>query len=121
MARHASPGGVINRHLPSNAVAQRTGKLRLTELGLMVLAWLIISSFYVLASLGSQNKMPARFGWFLGGVVVISLLMHFAIQRFAPHASEVLLPIATLLNGLATSRSLGGILPTRTPRRSGTS
>ncbi len=66
----------------------------------MVLAWIITTSFYVLASLGSQDKMPARLGWFLGGVVAISLLMHFAIQRWAPQASEVLLPIASLLNGI---------------------
>jgi cell division protein FtsW (lipid II flippase) len=66
----------------------------------MALAWIITSAFYVLASLGSQNKIPTRFGWFLGGIVAVSLLMHFAIQRWAPHASEVLLPIATLLNGI---------------------
>jgi cell division protein FtsW (lipid II flippase) len=66
----------------------------------MALAWIITSAFYVLASLGSQNKIPARFGWFLAGIVVVSLLMHFVIQRFAPHSSEVLLPIATLLNGI---------------------
>jgi cell division protein FtsW (lipid II flippase) len=66
----------------------------------MVLAWIITSSFYALASLGSQNQMPPRFGWFLGGIVAVGLLMHFAIQRWAPHASEILLPIATLLNGI---------------------
>jgi peptidoglycan glycosyltransferase len=66
----------------------------------MAIAWVITSSFYVLASLGSQNKIPARFGWFLGGIVAISLLMHFAIQRWAPQSSQVLLPIATLLNGI---------------------
>ena len=65
-----------------------------------MLAWIITSSFYALASLGSQGKMPSRFIWFLGGIVVISLLMHFAIQRWAPYASEVLLPIAALLNGI---------------------
>jgi peptidoglycan glycosyltransferase len=74
--------------------------LRLTELGLMFLAWLITTSFYVLASLGAQGKMPSRFGVFLGGMIVISLFMHFAIQRYAPRSSEVLLPIATLLNGV---------------------
>lgn len=74
--------------------------LRLTELGLMFLAWLITTSFYVLASLGAQGTMPSRFGVFLGGMILISLLMHFAIQRYAPRASEVLLPIATLLNGV---------------------
>ncbi len=66
----------------------------------MFLAWLITTSFYVLASLGAQGKMPSRFGVFLGGMIVISLFMHFAIQRYAPRSSEVLLPIATLLNGV---------------------
>jgi peptidoglycan glycosyltransferase len=66
----------------------------------MALAWLITTAFYVLASFGAQGKMPDRFGFFLGGMVVISLLMHFAVVRYAPNASQVLLPIATLLNGI---------------------
>jgi peptidoglycan glycosyltransferase len=66
----------------------------------MALAWLITTAFYVLASFGAQGKMPDRFGYFLAGMVVISLLMHFAIVRYAPNASQVLLPIATLLNGI---------------------
>jgi peptidoglycan glycosyltransferase len=66
----------------------------------LALAWVITSAFYVLASLGSQGQMPTRFAFFLGGVVLISLLMHFAILRYAPKASEILLPIATLLNGI---------------------
>lgn len=86
---------------PQNpSLTKRSHNLRLTELGLLALAWVITSAFYVLASLGSQGKMPARFGWFLGGIVLISLLMHFAVQRYAPRASEILLPIATLLNGI---------------------
>jgi len=74
--------------------------LRFTELGLMFLAWVITTSFYVLASLGAQGKLPSRFGVFLGGMIVVSLLMHFAILRYAPQSSQVLLPIATLLNGV---------------------
>ncbi len=66
----------------------------------MVLAWIIVGSFYVLASLGAKGHLPTRIWYFLGSVVAISLLMHVAIRRFAPKASQVLLPIATLLNGL---------------------
>jgi peptidoglycan glycosyltransferase len=73
---------------------------RFTELGLMVIAWIITTAFYVLASLGAQGKMPSRFGVFLGGMIVISLLMHFAVVRYAPNSSQILLPIATLLNGI---------------------
>ncbi len=73
---------------------------RFTELGLLVLAWVITTSFYVLASLGAQGKMPPRFLFFLGGMIAVSLLMHFAIVRYAPYSSEVLLPIVALLNGV---------------------
>jgi peptidoglycan glycosyltransferase len=66
----------------------------------MVLAWIITGAYYALASLGAKGQMPSSFTLFLVGVVVISLLMHFAIVRYAPNASEVLLPIATLLNGV---------------------
>ena len=66
----------------------------------MALAWTITTAFYVLASLGAQGKMPDRFGFFLGGMILISLMMHFAVVRYAPNSSQVLLPIATLLNGI---------------------
>ncbi|HEV3187355.1 MAG TPA: FtsW/RodA/SpoVE family cell cycle protein, partial [Acidimicrobiales bacterium] len=96
MARHASTE--IAR--PNSPPLPAGRNLRTTELGLMALAWLITTAFYVLASFGAQGKMPDRFGYFLAGMVVISLLMHFAIVRYAPNASQVLLPIATLLNGI---------------------
>jgi cell division protein FtsW (lipid II flippase) len=73
---------------------------RSTELGLMALAWIITTAFYVLASLGSRGHMPPRIWLFLTSIVVISLGMHFAIRHYAPNASQVLLPIATLLNGI---------------------
>jgi cell division protein FtsW (lipid II flippase) len=72
----------------------------LTELGLLILAWIIVSSFYVLASLGAQGHLPTRLGVFLTGIVAITLALHFAIRYLAPNASQILLPIATLLNGV---------------------
>jgi cell division protein FtsW (lipid II flippase) len=67
---------------------------------LMFLAWLITTAFYVLASLGAQNHLPQRLWVFLTFIVVISLAMHVAIRFFAPYASQILLPVATLLNGI---------------------
>jgi cell division protein FtsW (lipid II flippase) len=96
VAKHLVP--VVARATPSSPRTKQNW--RFTELGLMALAWIITTAFYVLASLGAQGKMPARFLFFLGGMVVISLLMHFAVARYAPNSSEVLLPIATLLNGI---------------------
>jgi cell division protein FtsW (lipid II flippase) len=73
---------------------------RFTELGLMAIAWFITTAFYALAALGAQGKMPSRFGFFLGGMILVSLIMHFAVVRYAPNSSQILLPIATLLNGI---------------------
>ena len=66
----------------------------------MALAWIISTAFYVLASLGAQGHMPPRLWLFLAAIVSVSLLMHMAIRRYAPNASELLLPVATLLNGI---------------------
>ena len=66
----------------------------------MALAWLIVTSFYVLASLGANGKMPPQLWLFLTVIVAISLMLHIAVRLLAPNASQVLLPIATLLNGI---------------------
>ena len=44
--------------------------------------------------------MPDRLWLFLTVVVAISLGMHVAITQFAPRSSQILLPLATLLNGI---------------------
>jgi peptidoglycan glycosyltransferase len=67
---------------------------------LLFLAWLIITGFYVLASLGAQNHLPPRLVVFLTFIVVTSLGMHLAVRRYAPGSSQILLPVSTLLNGI---------------------
>jgi cell division protein FtsW (lipid II flippase) len=66
----------------------------------MALAWIITTAFYILASLGSQGHMPPRIWTFFAVIVLISLGLHLAVRRYAPNSSQVLLPIATLLNGI---------------------
>ena len=66
----------------------------------MILAWIIVGSFYVLASLGAKGHLPNRLGIFLTSIIAISLAMHVCVRFLAPNASQVLLPIATLLNGV---------------------
>lgn len=94
MAKHA----LVDRAREKTASAPKNA--RLTELGLLALAWIITSAFYVLAYLGAQGHMPPRLWAFLAAMVSISLLMHAAVRRYAPNASEILLPVATLLNGI---------------------
>ncbi len=66
----------------------------------MVIAWIIVTAFYILMSLATKGALPKRLDFFLGVLIVVSLAMHFAIRRYTPFASQVLLPIATLLNGI---------------------
>jgi cell division protein FtsW (lipid II flippase) len=44
--------------------------------------------------------MPPRIWTFFAVIVLISLGLHLAVRRYAPNSSQVLLPIATLLNGI---------------------
>lgn len=95
MARHATRDAPAPSPSATLAPVSRT-----TELGLLVLAWIIVTSFYVLASLGAQGHMPPRLWGFLSVLVAISVALHVAIRRYAPRSSQILLPVATLLNGI---------------------
>jgi cell division protein FtsW (lipid II flippase) len=66
----------------------------------MILAWVIVASFYVLASLGAKGHLPDRLGVFLTSIIAISLALHVCVRFLAPNSSQILLPIATLLNGV---------------------
>ncbi|HEV2428114.1 MAG TPA: FtsW/RodA/SpoVE family cell cycle protein, partial [Acidimicrobiales bacterium] len=85
---------------PSASAAALPRPSRTTELGLLFLAWVITTGLYILASLGAQGHMPKRLVTFLAVIIGITLVMHVAIRIFAPRSSQVLLPIATLLNGI---------------------
>jgi len=71
-----------------------------TELGLLVVVAIITAGAYVLASLGKTASIPANIGPFLGVILGLLGVAHFAVRRVAPHADAVLLPVAGLLNGL---------------------
>lgn len=73
---------------------------RNTELGLIVLALLIITGAYVLAALGRTASMPTNLVPFLLVIVGLLVAAHVALRRLAPDADPVLLPIAGLLNGI---------------------
>lgn len=66
----------------------------------MFLAWVVVTAFYILMFLATKGHLPVRLGAFLGVLIAVSLVMHVAIRRYAPRASQVLLPVATLLNGI---------------------
>ncbi len=73
---------------------------RRTELGLLILSALITVALYVIAELGAKSKIPPHVGPFLGVVLGLALVAHLANRWLAPEANAVVLPIATLLNGI---------------------
>ncbi|HZD65832.1 MAG TPA: FtsW/RodA/SpoVE family cell cycle protein [Acidimicrobiales bacterium] len=81
-------------------VRHRRKPRRRTELGLLLLAWLVTVSAYILASLGGTGHIPAHIDVFLGLMIGLTLVPHLANRWLAPDADAVLLPIVVLLNGL---------------------
>jgi peptidoglycan glycosyltransferase len=73
---------------------------RRTELGLILLAFVITGAVYTLASLGRTADIPANIGPFLGIVFGLLAVAHIATRRLAPDADPILLPMAALLNGI---------------------
>jgi cell division protein FtsW (lipid II flippase) len=73
---------------------------RTTELGLLVLGTLFVVGAYLLASVPDDSDIPTTVGPFLGVIVGLPLAAHFVVRRLAPHADGMLLPLASLLNGL---------------------
>jgi len=58
----------------------------------MILAWVIVGSYYVLASLGAKGHLPDRLGVFLTTIIAISLALH--VLRALPRAELLAGPLA---------------------------
>jgi cell division protein FtsW (lipid II flippase) len=82
---------------------------RNTELGLLVMAVVIIGAAYTLATLAADKQFPADIGPFLLIVLGMLLAAHLVVRRLAPTADPILLPLAALLNGI------GYVVITTTP------
>jgi cell division protein FtsW (lipid II flippase) len=85
---------------PIAARRRRPLPRRRTELGLLALAALVTVFAYVLASLGQEARIPAHLGPFLAVILGLGLVAHIANRRLAPDANPIVLPIASLLNGI---------------------
>ena len=81
-------------------IAHAAPARRRTELGLIVLAVLLVGGLYALAGLGKAGNLPANIGPFLGAIFALLLVAHLAMRRLAPNADPILLPTAGLLNGI---------------------
>ncbi len=81
-----SPGGLPSR--------------RNTELALLAFAVIIPVFAYADVGLAMTGELPAgMFGYGLG-MALLAGVAHLVVRKFAPYADPLLLPIATLLNGI---------------------
>jgi cell division protein FtsW (lipid II flippase) len=84
-----SPGPVVREH----------GR-RAVELALLVPAVAIPVFAYAQVGLVVRGHVPADLGRLAGGLALLALVTHLLVRRHARHADPLLLPIATLLNGM---------------------
>jgi cell division protein FtsW (lipid II flippase) len=92
---------MITTSPPSLHIEQRNQFFkRRSELGLILLANLIVDSAFVLVNLSLHSKLPGNLPLFIFVALLISLAAHIANWILVPKADGVLLPVVLLLNGM---------------------
>ncbi|KAB1982885.1 FtsW/RodA/SpoVE family cell cycle protein [Streptomyces triticiradicis] len=77
-----------------------TAGRRNTELALLVFAVVIPLFAYANAGLAINGSVPSGLLGYGLGLGLLAGVGHLVVRKFAPHADPLLLPLATLLNGL---------------------
>ncbi|MCX5141438.1 MULTISPECIES: FtsW/RodA/SpoVE family cell cycle protein [unclassified Streptomyces] len=73
---------------------------RNTELMMMVFAIAISVFAYANVGLAMDGKIPSGMFGYGAGLILLGGVAHLVVRKFAPYADPLLLPLATLLNGL---------------------
>ncbi|WP_059010139.1 FtsW/RodA/SpoVE family cell cycle protein [Streptomyces specialis] len=73
---------------------------RNTELAMLVFAVLIPVLAYANVGLAKEETLPAGMLGYGLGLGLLAGVAHLVVRRYAPYADPLMLPIATLLNGL---------------------
>ncbi|OEV13527.1 MULTISPECIES: FtsW/RodA/SpoVE family cell cycle protein [Streptomyces] len=81
-----SPGGLPSR--------------RNTELAMLIFAVLIPVFAYANVGLAKDGALPAGMLGYGAGLCLLAGVAHLVVRRWAPYADPLMLPIATLLNGM---------------------
>lgn len=87
-------------HHTSTIGAIGTPSRRNTELALLVFAVVIPVFAYINVGLAIDDKVPAGLLSYGLGLGLIAGVGHLVVRKFAPYADPLLLPLATLLNGV---------------------
>ncbi|MEU0964429.1 FtsW/RodA/SpoVE family cell cycle protein [Streptomyces sp. NPDC005917] len=87
-------------HQTSTIGSIGTPSRRNTELALLVFAVAIPVFAYANVGLAINGKVPAGLLGYGLGLGLLAGVAHLVVRKFAPYADPLLLPLATLLNGL---------------------
>src|SRR3984957_1465268 len=90
------PSPALGSEPPEEAAAKR----RSTELWMVLFACGIVAFAFASTAFSLKGQHPSTFVEYMVAFVVIVLGAHLAPRRWAPYADPLLLPIATVLNGL---------------------
>lgn len=82
------------------AAAPLAYRRRNAELSLIILAALITTAAYTIASLGSNAEIPPGIFGFVAFLLGLLLAAHFVVRKVARGADSTLLPLAALLHGI---------------------
>jgi cell division protein FtsW (lipid II flippase) len=82
------------------AIAPRVRQRRRSELGLLLVAVVVLTFAYLLASLGTYNALPANALEFIGVAAALALVVHFANRFLAPESDPIIMPIVLMMNGI---------------------
>jgi cell division protein FtsW (lipid II flippase) len=81
-------------------MALRVEQRRRSEVGLLFVAVVVILFAYLLASLGTYDRLPPNVWEFLGVLAAIALFVNVANRFLAPQADPVMMPVVLMLNGI---------------------
>ncbi|HEY7223340.1 MAG TPA: FtsW/RodA/SpoVE family cell cycle protein [Micromonosporaceae bacterium] len=82
---------------------RRVGTRRGTELGLLILAMLVVLVYSASVETGLMEKITPDFWVPVAMLFAIFLGLHIAVRYLAPYSDPVLLPSAALINGLGVA------------------
>ena len=81
-------------------MALRVEQRRRSEVGLLFVAVVVILFAYLLASLGTYDRLPPNVLEFIGVLAAIALFVNVANRFLAPQADPVIMPVVLMLNGI---------------------
>ena len=85
---------------PGNPPGAGGRSRRQTELIMLVFAFALVAFAFANVGFSLKGTLPSGTAEYMAIYIVIILIAHLAMRRFAPWADPLLLPLAALLNGL---------------------